>query len=143
MRTSSFWRAPLLLSCSLALLAGCAPAAAEGGATTGASASTRLRANLITREELESSGTTNLYDAVQRLRPQWLRNAANTSYSGGGAELVVYQGTSLLGGVETLRQFAPGYAVALRYLDASTATNTLPGLGSRRVAGAIVIELPR
>lgn len=148
MNISSCWRLPLLLSCTVAVLAGCAPATAEGGASAGASAGTtasgaRIRANLITRAEIEGSGTTNLYDAIQRLRPQWLRNASQTNYGGGGTELVVYQNTTLLGGIEALRQIAPGYAETVRYLDASTATNTLPGLGSRRVAGAIVIELPR
>ncbi|HYW10771.1 MAG TPA: hypothetical protein VE871_02410 [Longimicrobium sp.] len=148
MNIPSTWRLPLLLSCTVALLAGCAPATAEGGASAGASAGTttagnRIRANVLTREEIEGSGTTNLYDAIQRLRPQWLRNASQTSYGGGGTELVVYQNTTLLGGIEALRQVAPGYAQSVRYLDASTANNTLPGLGSRRVAGAIVIELPR
>lgn len=148
MSITSSWRLPLLLSCTVALLAGCAPATAEGGAsggaTTGATASgARIRANVLTREEIEGSGTTNLFDAIQRLRPQWLRNASQTSYSGGGTDLVVYQNTTLLGGLESLRQIAPGYAQTVRYLDASTAMNTLPGLGSRRVAGAIVIELPR
>ena len=55
----------------------------------------------------------------------------------------MYQNTTLLGGLDALRQIAPGYAENVRFLDASTATNTLPGLGSRRVAGAIVVELPR
>ena len=148
MSITSSWRLPLLLSCTVALLAGCAPATAEGGASGGATSGTtasgaRIRANVITREEIEGSGTTNLFDAIQRLRPQWLRNASQTNYSGGGTELVVYQNTTLLGGLESLRQIAPGYAQTVRYLDASTAMNTLPGLGSRKVAGAIVIELPR
>jgi len=151
MRISSSWRLPLLLSCTFALLAGCAPATAEGGASASASGSasgttpsgSRIRSNVLTREEIEGSGTTNLYDAIQRLRPQWMRNASQTSYSGDGTEIVVYQNTTMLGGLDALRQLAPGYAQSIRCLDASTAMNTLPGLGSRRVAGAIVIELPR
>ena len=144
MKISSSWRFPLLVCSAFALLAGCAPAAGGGsGSGTTAPSGQRIRANVITREELEASGTTNLYDAIQRLRPQWLRNASQTSYGGGGTELVVYQNTTQLGGLDALRQLAPGYAETIRYLDASTAMNTLPGLGSRRVAGAIVIELPR
>ncbi|HST60432.1 MAG TPA: hypothetical protein VLK84_17160 [Longimicrobium sp.] len=147
MNITSTWRLPLILSCTVALLAGCAPATAEGGASAGASAGTssgnRIRANVLTRAEIEGSGTTNLYDAIQRLRPQWIRNSAQTNYGGGGTEIVVYQNTTLLGGLDALRQIAPGYAENVRYLDASTATNTLPGLGSRKVAGAIVVELPR
>lgn len=129
---------------TLTILSGCA-ASAEAGAGAGASTSgtQRSRRDLITQEELQSSGTTNLYDAVQRLRPQWISGGNRTeAMTGGGAEVVVYQGATNLGGVEALRQMAPGYVASLRWLDGSQASNTLPGLGSRRVAGAIVITLP-
>ena len=148
MRMSS-WRLPLLLSCSFALLAGCAPATAEGGAGASAGASSGSsavrRSNLLLREELEASGTSNLYDAINRLRPQWLRAGTNTqtTHGGGGLQVMVYQGTTQLGGVEVLRQMAPSYVASVRYLDGNQASNTLPGLGSRVVAGAIVLELPR
>lgn len=149
MRITSSWRLPLLLSCGVALLAGCAPATAEGGASAGASpsasASTARRSNVLSREELEASGTSNLYDAINRLRPQWMRGSTNTQTrtGGGGLQVVVYQGTTQLGGVEVLRQMAPSYVATIRYLDGNQASNTLPGLGSRMVAGAIVLELPR
>lgn len=144
MRITSFWRLPLLLSCTFVLLAGCAPATAEGGAAAEARpAGSRVRANVLTRAEIEGSGTTNLFDAIQRLRPQWLRDAGQTNYQGSGREIVVYQGTTQLGGAEALRQLAPGYADTIRFLDGVTASNTLPGLGSRSVGGAIVIEIGR
>lgn len=136
MRMLSSWRHTLLAAFAFALLAGCAPAVEGEGRV-------RVNPNLITREEMANTGVTNLYDAIHRLRPQWLRRGTTTSMTGGGAELVVFQGTTMLGGVDALRQIAPGYPVSVRFLDASTATNTLPGLGSRRVSGAIVIELPR
>lgn len=149
MRITSSWRLPLLASCSVALFAACAPATAEGGAAAGASTSTGTgsvrRSNMLTREELEGSGTSNLYDAINRLRPQWLRAGTNTQTTqrGGGQQVVVYQGTTQLGGVEVLRQMAPSYVSSIRYLEGNQASNTLPGLGSRVVAGAIVLELPR
>lgn len=151
MKITSSWRLPLLLSASFALLTACSAATAEGGASAGASAnadgrtSSVRRANVLTREELATSGATNLYDAVNRLRPAWLRGSTNTqsNYGGGGLQVVVYQGTTQLGTAEHLRQLAPGYVASLRYLDGNTASNTLPGLGSRMVAGAIIIELPR
>jgi hypothetical protein len=154
MRITSSWR-PLLLSCGIALLAGCAPAATtEGGAAAGAGASASgsarpasaaRRANMLTREELQGTSTSNLYDAINRLRPQWLRSGTNTqtTHGGGGLQVVVYQGTTQLGGVEALRQMQPSFPTAVRYLDGNQASNTLPGLGSRVVAGAIVIELSR
>jgi hypothetical protein len=88
------------------------------------------------------SGVTNLYEAVQRLRPEWLRGANLSNITAGGQDLVVYQNQTPLGGVEELRELTPEYAESLRFLDGPTASNTLPGLGSRRVAGAIVIVTP-
>lgn len=137
MRKLSSWRPTLLAMFAFTLLAGCAAAATEGGATA------RANPNLITREELANVGVANLYDAIQRLRPNWLRTGPSTSLRGGGGSVVVYQGTTQLGGLDALRQIAPGYPAAVRWLDGTTASNTLPGLGSRIVQGAIVIELPR
>lgn len=137
MSYAKLFRSLALVAATLVLLPACAASAgAEAGATP------RRDRNVLTAEEIAATGVTNLYDAVQRLRPHWLRGANLTNREAAGGEFVVYQGTTQLGGAEALRQLAPGYAVELRYLDASQATNTLPGLGSRRVAGAIVVVLP-
>jgi hypothetical protein len=116
-----------------------APAAQEA---TERAREPRRRADRITRQELAASGTTNLYAAVERLRPQWLRPRGFTNFRGGGTAIVVYQGTTPLGSLDALRQIAPEFAEELRFLDSSQASNTLPGLGSRAVAGAIVIVRP-
>jgi hypothetical protein len=102
----------------------------------------RRRRDVITKEEMVESGATNLYEVVQRTRPSWLRGGNPSNFGGGGGGYVVYQNTTQLGGLEALRQLSPGYAESLRFLDGSTASNTLPGLGSQRVAGAIVVVLP-
>ncbi len=102
----------------------------------------RRRSDVLTREELAQSGTTNLFAAVERLRPQWLRPRGFTNFRGSGTAIVVYQGTTPLGGLDALRQLAPEFAEEIRFLDSSQASNTLPGLGSRAVAGAIVIIRP-
>lgn len=139
---AKLFRSVALAACTLTALSACAPAA-SGGAEAGATAgTTRGDRNTITREELEASGATNLLDAVQRLRPHWLRGVNMTNRAGEGGDFVVYQGNTQLGGVDELRRLSIGYAQRLRYLDASQASNTLPGLGSRRVAGAVVIDLP-
>lgn len=137
----------------LSILPACAASSGTGAGTgtsasagTGASTSESARRGprssrtLITGDELRGSGATTLYDAIQRLRPQWLanRNAVNRA----GSEIVVFQGSVNLGGLEALRQIEPGYIAHVRWLDASEASNTLPGLGSRSVAGAIVITNP-
>jgi hypothetical protein len=135
-------RSLFVAAASAALLGGCA-AASEGSGST-AEALSRGNRNLITSDEIATVGVTNLYDAVQRLRPQWLRGGPVTSLrgSGSGLPVVVYQNNTPLGGLDALRQMQPGFATSLRFLDGPTASNTLPGLGSRTVAGAIVIVTP-
>lgn len=103
----------------------------------------RRRRDVISRDELVESGAANLFDAVSRLRPQWMRARGSTNMSGSaGTSIVVYQGSTQLGGIDALRSINPEFAEELRFLDASEASNTLPGLGSRAVAGAIVIVRP-
>jgi hypothetical protein len=102
----------------------------------------RRRRDVLTREELLESGTTNLFEAVDRLRPLWMRGRGASNLRGGGSMVVVYQNNTQLGGIDVLRTLNPEFAEELRFLDGPTASNTLPGLGSRAVAGAIVIIRP-
>ena len=130
---------------TLSVLAACAAsgtAGAEAGGSASTSATPRIRRDVITQAELQGSAATNLFDAVQRLRPHWLSGANISNRAGSGTEVVVYQGQTQLGGVAELRQYQISYASELRWLDGSQASNTLPGLGSRSVAGAIVIVRP-
>lgn len=89
----------VLLLC--ALLAGCA-------ASTGSSGERRSSSNILTRDEIVASGVTNLYDAIQQLRPQFLRNRGNSSLLGGADQIKVYLNGSELGGTATLRTLVPG-----------------------------------
>jgi hypothetical protein len=135
-----------LLAATLAVVPGCASGGAQGGAGAGASASTgaRARSDVISQEEMAEHMSLSLFEIVQRLRPQWLSGRGPRDVTGGGAELFVYQDNVQMGTVETLRQMRPGPNVArLRFLDASTAGATLPGLTGRRVRGAIVVETRR
>jgi hypothetical protein len=104
--------------------------------------SRRAHRDVITRDEIAQSGASNLYEAVQRLRPAWLRGGAASNLSGGGPAYAVYQNNTPLGAIDALRQLSADYAEELRFLDGPTATNTLPGLSGRRVAGAIVVVTP-
>lgn len=96
----------------------------------------------ISREEIMSVDARSLYDVVNRLRPRWLsagRRAGERSF-GLSTEVVVYQDQIFLGSIDTLGNWSPSAAYGLTWLDASTASATLPALGSRHVAGAIVIH---
>lgn len=101
----------------------------------------RRDTTVITRQEIvEMQGqVSNLYDLVQRLRPRWLDVRAPSSFSG-STEIVVYQDQSYLGDPSMLRGLGLDAAVYLSYLDQSQAMAQLPGLGSRRIAGAIVLH---
>lgn len=104
----------------------------------------RRRRELITASELAESGASNLYQAVERLRPEWLRAGGARSFGNGDyTQVVVYQNNANLGTVEVLRQMGVESAEQLRFMDGTTASNTLPGLGSRIVSGAIIVEFVR
>jgi hypothetical protein len=130
------------------------------GATLGCSASTsggprssatpRPDPDFITTAEIESEPFRDAYDIVQRLRPTWFTRKSGSSSarrigaSGGrsdiGAGLLVYLDNARLGGVEALRQLSANAIESLRFVDAATATATLPGIGSSVVSGAIIVR---
>ena len=122
---------PISLVAALLLLTGCSAAAGGDG--------TRRDSSVITSEELANSGTSNLHDAVNRLRPRWMtaRAARTLDMQEGG--IFVYQNNTRLGNTDVLRQMNIANAFALRYLDAASAQATLPGLRNQSVEGAIVI----
>jgi hypothetical protein len=137
-----------LLAATVAAAPGCASgtggAQAGAGADADGSSRVRTRADVISQEEMAEHMSLSLYEIVQRLRPQWLSGRGPRDVGGGGAELYVYQDNVQMGTIETLRQMRPGpNVVRVRFLDASTAGATLPGLTGRRVRGAILIETRR
>ncbi len=125
--------AMLALVMLLAVLSGCAKTGGSGEAAE------EHQWEVMTREEILSLELTNLYDVVDRARPRWLTRRSGVISFGLGTRIVVYQGQTLLGDVEMLREIAPEEAYELRYLDGATASASLPGLGSEHVAGAIII----
>ncbi len=126
----AMWRFSLALV-ALLVLTGCA--------STGSSSEPRARYDVITAEEIEGANASNLYELVERLRPRWLDVRSRQSFSTTPA-IVVYQGQTYLGGVEMLRQLGTDMAYRLQYLDGPTASATLPGIGTRQVESAIVIN---
>lgn len=103
---------------------------------------TRSDPNRLTAEELTSVRVSSLYDAVERLRPRWLRSRGGRTL-GSDSRVYVYQGQTRLGDIQALRQLAPDYPAWLEYLDGPTASATLPGLAGVHVEGAIVIHTAR
>lgn len=110
-----------------------------GCATTGERQ--RTDSSRISSQEIRALTTAStLYDVVQQLRPRWLEVRAGRSLVGAETAIVVVQGQTILGGIDTLRQFSPDVADTLEYMDGPTASAALSGLGGRHVEGAIVIR---
>ncbi len=97
--------------------------------------------SLITLEEIQRSGAMSAYEAVERLRPLWLRSRRERS-RGAPTSIVVYLNGTRMGGTDTLRRLEVLPITSIRYLDAAAATS-LPGLGSLRVEGAIMVSTSR
>lgn len=118
---------------------------AGGCASSGADGTIRRDSRTLTPEEIATVPVTNLYEAVQRLRPRWLEMRDVRSLGAGagtsGGQIVVFLNNSYVGGPETLRQFETHQIVRIRYLDAAQASATLTGYDtSRHVVAGIVLE---
>ncbi len=121
-----------------ACASGGAPGATPGSAATAAVAAPRARQDqqLITRDVILGTQYTNLYDVVQALRGNWLRQRVTTSASGKVEVLVVYLDNQRIGGVEELRRIVPTNVSTARYFDPITASARW---GLDHGAGAIYI----
>jgi hypothetical protein len=114
--------------------------AAAGCASSGGNG-VRRDSRVLTPEEIATAPVTNLYEAVERLRPRWLEMRDVRSLGSGIGQIVVFLNNSYVGGPETLRQFQAHQIVRVRYLDAAQASATLSGYDtSRHVVAGIVIE---
>lgn len=117
---------------------------ATGCASSGNGTTVRRDSRSLTPEEIATVPVTNLYEAIERLRPRWLEMRDVRSIGGGasgGGQIVVFLNNSYVGGPETLRQFQAHQIVRIRYLDAAQASATLTGYDTtRHVVAGIVLE---
>jgi hypothetical protein len=118
----------------LALVAG-----AGACASAGSRAPRSRDRNWITDDELRGTMASNLYEAIQSLRPQWLvkrgRHSLMPEMEG---DIVVYQDVTRLGGPEALRTIAVGDVQEAHFLSPGEATTRY---GTGHPHGAIVIVL--
>lgn len=124
---------------SLAAAAACASAGASGS-TTGSRQ--HYSQNVISAEELATIDAPDAYQAIQRLRPQFLVASRGPTELGsrrsGGADggIMVYLENTRLGGVSALAQIPTNDIKEIRYLSASEATQRY---GTGNTSGAIVV----
>lgn len=90
----------------VAALAGCGPAGASGPG--------RGNARTIDAEEIRENPTTNVFDAVQRLRPSWLAPKYQGATRGYPA---VFVGTQRYGEIDYLRTVETANVREVNYFD--------------------------
>ena len=123
-------------------------------AATPAAAQKRGDRSLITRQDIDEAGTglTHALDAVQRLRPNWLRPPSGRAASSGmldglstststiATEPIVYIDDRRQPNVETLRTIQIGQVKEMKYMDQNRAIQML---GPGHEAGAIMVIMFR
>lgn len=106
-----FRRIPVILS--LLLVVGCA-AGRQGGSGGG-------DRNVLTPEELQSTGAQDAYGAVQALRANWLQARGPDSFRS-PSQVLVYVDDVRIGGVENLRTITLPQIGFIRYFDGREAS---------------------
>jgi hypothetical protein len=123
---------------SFLVLGGCA----TGGTrteTTGTSSATTQRGggDVITSEELAKVAHSDLYAAINQLRPAYLVTRGASSFGNGAAEVVqVYVDGVRRGDLQVLRQINAIDVKEVRHLSATEATQRF---GTGNTMGAIVV----
>ena len=132
----------IALMLATASLAACAAPASTGSSRPANSS----RSDVITSDQMRSVQATNLFEAVQRLHPEWLmqRNASTFGAMGarkgsGNSEVQVFMGGQHVGGTDMLRQLPLTEAGSLHYY---TAAQSESKFGSGYPNGVIEVVAP-
>jgi len=122
----------------LLLLALSATGCASSGdpATASAPAAQPNRQNILLREEITAAGVGNMQDAIQRLRPQFLRVRGQSSITQGGDAIAVYMDNVSIGGIDVLRTIGANGVLRVEYV---AGPDTAFRFGSNHSAGVIHI----
>ena len=116
---------------SLAAVIGCASSGASG-------ARTHREPNLITEQEIESSGETNALDVVTKLRPMFLKTRGRSTVNAGGSEYAsVFVDGQFFGELGSLRNINVSQIHEIRYLSGPDAVSKY---GMRYGSGAVDIK---
>lgn len=109
----------------LVLTAACATATQQGQAE-------RSTGNRLTRTELAAANSTNLYDAIAKLRPEWLSSRGPTSVTDATpTSISVFMGGTMLGKADYLKQLNVIDVTEVRYWDPGQASARF-GMGHPR-----------
>ncbi|MGI9043788.1 MAG: hypothetical protein ACR2GK_06640 [Gemmatimonadaceae bacterium] len=117
-------------------LAGCASSSSSPTRVTQSSR------DKITSVEIQHTSATSALDLVNKLRPQWLRQAGIASIGSGVRTQVtlVYLDGSRIGGLEALRSIPASGITGMEWIPATRAAIMLPDIGSDAISGVISIS---
>ncbi|HEY0672590.1 MAG TPA: hypothetical protein VGD27_10000 [Longimicrobiales bacterium] len=93
-------------------------ACASGGASKSSSPNDR---SVLTSEDIQRTGSTDAYSAVQALRPQWLTRRGTATINM-RETIMVYLDGNLMGGPEQLRHINTHSISTIRHMDGLEAT---------------------
>lgn len=96
--------------------------ACASGSASGSSSAPPASASVIQRNELLAREFTNMYDAIQALRGNWLRGRGSDSFQNPSA-IQVYLDNQRLGGIDQLRAISPRTVAQVRRFDGIEATS--------------------
>ena len=114
-------------------------AAGNAVAATPAPAKRKRSSTVITAEEIAEINASNAYEAVARLRANWLRKRGVSSINREGS-ILVYQDGMRYGTPESLRQINATAVESITFLDGVQATQRF-GIGHGN--GAIIVNSRR
>ena len=98
-------------------------------------------ANVITRQELDASVARNAYDAIQNLRPTFLRSRGTQTFDPTvSTQAAVYFDGQRYGDITSLKSMTIDNLDEIRYLNPSLATSKY---GTNHTAGAIEVTTRR
>lgn len=122
---------------SLQLILAAAVLTSCGGTRSTNATTPRRDADLITAEELATTTSSTLYDAVRALRPAWMTRARPTAVMPQNqSQVMVYVDGTRFGNLESLRQITPQSAASVRFHSPSSAEARF---GSGHLLGAIEV----
>ena len=113
-------------------------AAAGCASSGGASSASQGDPERLTFEELQLEQGQTLLDAIESLRPRWLRSRPTRSFSGSAMVAVIIDGRRQDGGPDALRSIRATSVQEARYMSAADATTRY---GTDMAGGAIIVTL--
>lgn len=112
-----------------------------GCTSTSGGGQSRLQLDVLSGDELRATNAANVWDALVRLRPQWLRARGSTSLVAPlSEEPIVYLQGIRHGSVRTLQTMNIDRVRRVEYIDGRDATTRF---GTGHGGGVIMVDLDR